>query len=497
MENRTIGRRRTRPALTPSQAALLDRIERGLTIGPFAYVWSWSGMGTTTVLRELHRKLGGVFLDAAQFVAGAAEGPPTALEESFYRVLCGAIREYDLIIVDDVSMLDLAAGACGQYPRSNWWHPVFESAVQLAQCLGRRIVLGSRGNTPAYFRARAYPFGTDKFAPADYAALLRAFLGAAGKKLDAARIHRFAPRLNAHQLRMACNWMAGVHDRFGTDQFVDYLRSQRLTSNVDLGDVQAVDLHSLIGVDDVIRSLETYIVLPLENDRLASQHNLRAKRGVLLYGPPGTGKTTVGRALAHRLRGKFFLIDGTFIAGSGDFYDRVHEVFEAAKQNAPAVIFVDDADAIFQNNEEQGLYRYLLTMLDGLESEGHSQICVMMTAMNLGDLPPALVRSGRVELWLGLQLPDAAAREKILATRMSGLPPALANADCARLAAATDGLTGADLKRCVEDAVALYAYAETMGEGRRKDRNYFNEAIAAIRANKELYLKAHAKAGQP
>ena len=62
--------------------------------------------------------------------------------------------------------------------------------------------------------------------------------------------------------------------------------------------------------------LETNIVLPLENDALANEFKLRSKRGVLLYGPPGTGKTTVGRAMAHRLKGKFFLIDGTFIAGT-------------------------------------------------------------------------------------------------------------------------------------------------------------------------------------
>src|ERR1041384_5659661 len=84
-----------------------------------------------------------------------------------------------------------------------------------------------------------------------------------------------------------------------------------------------------------------HIVLPLENDELATRLQLKPKRGVLLVGPPGTGKTTVGRALAHRLKSKFFLIDGTFISGTRDFYERVHHVFEAAKQNAPSIIFID------------------------------------------------------------------------------------------------------------------------------------------------------------
>lgn len=220
--------------------------------------------------------------------------------------------------------------------------------------------------------------------------------------------------------------------------------------------------------------------------------SLRPKRGVLLYGPPGTGKTTIGRALAHRLKGKFFLVDGTFIAGSHQFYQKVHEVFEAAKANAPAVIFIDDADAIFQNNEEQGLYRYLLTMLDGLESEGQSQVCVMLTAMNLGDLPPALVRSGRVELWLGMKLPDETARRRILEERIRELPAKLRKVNLARLTAATEGLTGADIKRCVDDAKAIYAFASAQGNG-RTDRSWcFTEAIATVRSNRELYQQAQA-----
>ncbi len=178
----------------------------------------------------------------------------------------------------------------------------------------------------------------------------------------------------------------------------------------------------------------------------------------MLYGPPGTGKTTVGRALAHRLRGKFFLIDGTFIAGTNNFYDRVHQVFEAAKDNAPSVIFIDDADTIFEDGEERGLYRYLLTMLDGLESESAGRICVMMTAMNVGNLPAALTRSGRVELWLEMKLPDGEARTVILRQRIAELPDELQKVDLVALKSATEGFTGADLKRLIDDGKAIYAY---------------------------------------
>jgi len=235
-------------------------------------------------------------------------------------------------------------------------------------------------------------------------------------------------------------------------------------------------------------------VLPLENDALANQYKLRSKRGVLLYGPPGTGKTTVGRALAHRLKSKFFLIDGTFITGTSDFYHRIHHVFEAAKENAPSIIFIDDADSIFEDGEERGLYRYLLTMLDGLESESAGRVCVMMTAMNVAHLPPALVRSGRVELWLEMKLPDALARADILSSHLANLPEEIRQADVPEIIAATEGFTGADLKRMVEDGKAIYAYDRARDIEPMPTTQYFMRAIEAVKENKQHYAAAEAQA---
>jgi ATP-dependent 26S proteasome regulatory subunit len=255
-----------------------------------------------------------------------------------------------------------------------------------------------------------------------------------------------------------------------------------------------VDLRDLKGVDDVLRSLEINIVLPLENDALANEFKLRSKRGVMLYGPPGTGKTTVGRALAHRLRGKFFLIDGTFIAGTNNFYDRINQVFEAAKDNAPSVIFIDDADTIFEDGEERGLYRYLLTMIDGLESESAGRICVMMTAMNVANLPPALTRSGRVELWLEMKLPNAEARRVIMEQRIAELPGELRQVDLATLTSATEGFTGADLKRLVEDGKAIYAYDKSKRLELKPPTDYFLRAAEGVRENKQRFAEAEAQA---
>ncbi|MBU6455849.1 MAG: ATP-binding protein [Cyanobacteria bacterium REEB67] len=234
------------------------------------------------------------------------------------------------------------------------------------------------------------------------------------------------------------------------EAFIEYLRKRKMMSNVYLDEVEAVELHSLKGVVTLIEALEANIIVPLERYELANGFNIQPKRGVLLAGPPGTGKTTIGRALAHKLRSKFFLIDGTFISGSRDFYQKVEQVFEAAKNNAPAIIFIDDSDVIFENKEDFGLYRYLLTALDRLESESNKRVCIMMTTIDVASVPAALVRSGRIELWLETTLPDQTARFEMLTDRCESLPAVLKSVNLKLLATQSDGLTGAKLKRITE-----------------------------------------------
>src|SRR5581483_241924 len=149
----------------------------------------------------------------------------------------------------------------------------------------------------------------------DYRAVCAAYLAPEHvDRIDFAKIRRFARHMNARQLRRGCEVIRPQLESSRaddvTDAFIEYLRSAQLVSNVDLGEVQAVKLEDLKGLGDVIRALEANIILPLEQTELATELSLKPKRGVLLAGPPGTGKTTIGRALAHRLRGKFFLVDG-------------------------------------------------------------------------------------------------------------------------------------------------------------------------------------------
>ena len=272
------------------------------------------------------------------------------------------------------------------------------------------------------------------------------------------------------------------------------MREQHLFSNVALDEVDQVQWTDLKGVDQVIQELEAKIALPFENEALAAELNLKPKRGVLLAGPPGTGKTTIGRALAHRLKSKFFLIDGTIVAGSDQFHCKVEQIFEAARRNAPSVIFIDDADVIFAGHDfhwgdERGLCRYLLTMLDGLESASAERVCVMMTAMEPGNLPAALLRAGRVELWLEMRLPDEAARAAIIRAKLEKLPRPLRDADIDALVDASSGLTGADLKAVIEDGKLLFAHDKARGLPPRPIEDYLLDAIATIRKNRRTYTR--------
>ena len=481
--------------LSPTQQEALEGLRAALQTGQIAVLWTADGLGRTTILRALHRETGGAFLSMRTFVDAMQERHPLQLEEALHRMLLDAVAANRVVILDDLHLLTGWMCCNYAYARQNYVEAIMASVCAAVVDTGKKFVVGVDRSAPEPVHKRAYSFGFDELSVEDYQFLIGRWLGPGSRGVDVARVHRFAPNLNAHQIRSACVWLRGEPD-VDTERFVEYLRSQRMASNVDLDEVEAVDLRDLKGVEDVIEALEAAIVTPLENDALAAELGIRPKRGVLLAGPPGTGKTTIGRALAHRLKSKFFLIDGTFISGTQGFYSRVNRVFEAARQNAPSVIFIDDSDVIFQSGEEMGLYRYLLTMLDGLESRTARGVCLMMTAMDVSSLPPALVRSGRIELWLETRLPDAEARRAILTQHLAAIPPAMGTVDVDVLVDAAEGLTGADLKRLVEDGKLLYAHDRVSNRAVRPATEYFAQAAESVRTARERYAEAEARANQ-
>jgi SpoVK/Ycf46/Vps4 family AAA+-type ATPase len=483
--------------LAPAQQTTLDSLLGAARPGRCVVLSATSGNGRTTVLRAAHARLGGALVGAVELQAALASKDPFAGENALHELITDLLARHPVVFVDDI---DLPLGTLEHHPtyeRTGIARVAMKALADHARDVGRTVVVATSQPFESLGRLGKTVHLKD-LTTEDYRAVMAAYLPADDiAKCDFEKIRRFAKRLTARMLMRAA---IGARERriadpsLGiTDAVIDYLRAAQLVSNVDLGEVQTVKLEDLRGLDDVLHALEANVILPLEHSELAVELSLKAKRGVLLVGPPGTGKTTIGRALAHRLRGKFFLVDGTMIAGTGAFYQQLHHVFQAAMHNAPSVVFIDDSDVIFEG-EDPGLYRYLLTMLDGLESESAAGVCLMMTAMDVGSLPPALVRSGRIELWLETRLPSAGARHALLTDLCSKLPASMGRVDIDQLVSATDQLSGADLKRVVEDGKLLYAFDRAKGTPKTSITEYFIDALATVRGNKVRYAEAEARA---
>jgi transitional endoplasmic reticulum ATPase len=484
--------------LSPSQQRAAEGVMSGLERGDCAVLKDLTSDGKTTLLTHVHRRMGGVVLGVREFLAKLAAYEPAAIEEAFLDLFDEHIAEYDLVIVDDLHLVrDVVESS--DYVRKGLFDAVLTAAVDEA-IARRKKVLFACDYVSDLLSRRAHSWFIEDFSAEDFVVICSSYLTpAVCRQLDFNEIHRFAPSLNAHQLRKASLWLS--HEaKLTTAVFLDYLNTHNLVSNVEIEKVEAVTWDDLRGLDGVIRDLEAKIALPFENREWSNRLKLKPKRGVLLAGPPGTGKTTIGRALAHRLKGKFFLVDGTMIAGSDNFYRQIDRVFAAASRSAPSVIFIDDADVIFGGDKESGLYRYLLTKMDGLESASAGRVCVMMTAMEPADLPAAMLRSGRVELWLETRLPDASARAEIFRDHLAGMPPPLCDVDAVLLASASHGTTGADLKAIIEDGKLLFARDQITGNQERPAELYFLDAIGTIRQNRRKYQKrkpVHLMEAQP
>jgi transitional endoplasmic reticulum ATPase len=472
--------------LTPAQQAAADHLMAALPAGSILILRGDAGAGKSTILDTLRAETGGILLGMRSFVDMLMLRRPDAIEQSFAEMIEEAMADHEVVLVDDFHLITAITGHYN-YTRGGLLDAVLEGIASTACAQSRKLILATnKEDAPSSIRSRAWCFDIGDFTPADYEAVASAYPGTgAARRLDYAKIYRFAPKLNAHQIKSACLWPGHGRD-CNTEAFIEYLSSIDITSNVDRDEVQPVTWKDLKGLDDVIEALEAKVVLPFEDNVLSAELELKPKRGVLLAGPPGTGKTTIGRALAHRLKGKFFLIDGTVVADACDFFATVSGIFERAKRNAPSVIFIDDTDLIFEN-KSTGFYRYLLTMLDGLESASSERICVMMTAMEAGSIPAAMLRSGRVELWLETRLPDLEARTSILRERLTRLAEPVRSVDTALLGAASRGLTGADLKAVVEDGKLLFAHDKARGRSLRAIDDYFLDAIETVRANRRSY----------
>lgn len=213
------------------------------------------------------------------------------------------------------------------------------------------------------------------------------------------------------------------------------------------------------GLHREIQRIREMIELPLKHPELFERLGIDAPKGVLLHGPPGCGKTMIARAVAGETDASFFHISGPEVIHKfyGESEAHLRAVFEKASQNAPAIVFLDEIDAIASKREdirgdqqvERRVVAQLLALMDGLESRGQ---VIVIGATNIPQvLDPALRRPGRFDREIAISVPDKRARLEILQIHTRGMP-LTADVDLDNLAEVTHGFVGADLEALCREA---------------------------------------------
>jgi cell division protease FtsH len=242
------------------------------------------------------------------------------------------------------------------------------------------------------------------------------------------------------------------------------------------------------GADEAIEELQE-IKEFLQNPAKFQAIGAKIPKGVLLYGPPGTGKTLLARAVAGEAGVPFYSISGSdfveMFVGVGA--SRVRDLFEQAKANAPAIVFVDEIDAVGRHrgaglggghDEREQTLNQMLVELDGFDTKGG---VIVIAATNRPDiLDPALLRPGRFDRQIVVAQPDLAGRRGILKVHARGKPIA-PDAELDVIARRTPGFTGADLANVINEAALLTARTN----GKQISMASLEEAIDRVMAGPE------------
>jgi cell division protease FtsH len=276
----------------------------------------------------------------------------------------------------------------------------------------------------------------------------------------------------------------------GGNRVMSFGRSKAKLVNKDTPKTTFADV---AGADEAIEELQE-IKDFLANPARFQAIGAKIPKGVLLYGPPGTGKTLLARAVAGEAGVPFYSISGSdfveMFVGVGA--SRVRDLFEQAKTNAPAIVFVDEIDAVGRHrgaglggghDEREQTLNQLLVEMDGFDVKGG---VILIAATNRPDiLDPALLRPGRFDRQIAVGAPDVIGREAILRVHAKGKPFA-ADVDLTVIARRTPGFTGADLANVINEAALLTA----RNNGRLITMHALEEAIDRVIAGPERKTRA-------
>ncbi len=249
----------------------------------------------------------------------------------------------------------------------------------------------------------------------------------------------------------------------GGNQTFNFLRAPAKMFGDGKSKSEKVTFKDIAGIEEAKDEIKEVVDF-LKNPQKYQQIGARIPRGVLLIGPPGTGKTLLARAVANEAGVPFFSIAGSefveLFVGVGSA--RVRSLFETAKKNPSAIIFIDEIDSIGKirgvglgggHDEREQTLNQILAEMDGFEKD--TGVIVMAATNRPEYLDPALLRPGRFDRRIMLDLPDVKGREEILKIHIKGIPLAN-NVNLIEIAERTPGFSGADLANLVNEA-AIFA----------------------------------------
>jgi transitional endoplasmic reticulum ATPase len=259
--------------------------------------------------------------------------------------------------------------------------------------------------------------------------------------------------------------------------------------------VLEVTYEDIGGLHEEITKIREMVELPLKHPEIFERLGIEPPKGVLLHGPPGTGKTLLAKAVANETNSHFILINGPEIMSKfyGQSEANLRKKFEDAEKNSPAIIFIDEIDAIaIKREESQGeverrVVAQLLAIMDGLKTRGR---VVVIAATNIPDsIDPALRRPGRFDREIEIGVPDKEARLKILKIHTRTMPLEK-DVKLEKLAEVTYGFVGADLSMLAKEAAMVVLRRLLPDIKLKEDEPIPKELLEKLRISQKDFVEA-------